>query len=357
MRMRPRAPVAWFLLLPVVACVGCDRSPPAPNPTLVQQVSGTAERLQAVSAVDEQVVWASGLGGTFARTTDGGTSWTVGVVPGADSLQFRDVHAVDANLAYLLSAGPGQLSRIYKTTDGGATWALQFTNPEPDGFFDCFDFWDPMSGVAFSDAVDGRFVIMRTANGETWERVSDESLPPALLGEGSFAASGTCVVTLGDSTAWIGTGAAATARVLKTTNRGRTWSAFATPIVAGEAAGIAAVAFRDRQHGVVAGGDIASPEAYTDNVAVTSDGGESWTLAARPTFPGAIYGTAWVPGAPAPTLVAVGPAGADYSVDGGMTWQALDSLNYWGIGFAGPRAGWISGPEGRIASVALYGDR
>jgi photosystem II stability/assembly factor-like uncharacterized protein len=341
-------------LLSTVTCVGCGRSTPALSPSLVQQVSGTVERLQAVSAVDEQVVWASGVGGSFARTTDGGEHWSIGMVPGADSLQFRDVHAVSAEVAYLLSAGPGALSRIYKTTDGGTSWRLQFTNSEPEGFFDCFDFWDPQSGVAFSDAVEGQFIIVRTVDGEIWERVPQEHVPPALPGEGSFAASGTCLVTRGDSTAWIGTGAAAVARVLKTTNRGRTWTVSATPLVAGEAAGIASVAFRDLRHGVAAGGDIGSPDAFTDNVVVTADGGESWILAGRPTFAGAIYGAAWVPGAPMPTLVVVGPAGADYSVDGGETWQALDSLDYWGIGFAASSAGWISGPEGRIARVRLY---
>ena len=34
-------------------------------------------------------------------------------MPGADTLQFRDVHALDADRAWLLSAGPGELSRIY----------------------------------------------------------------------------------------------------------------------------------------------------------------------------------------------------------------------------------------------------
>ena len=53
---------------------------------------------------------------------------------GAESLEFRDVHAVDAATAYLLSIGSGEQSRIYKTTDAGLTWVLQFTNPEHAGF-------------------------------------------------------------------------------------------------------------------------------------------------------------------------------------------------------------------------------
>jgi photosystem II stability/assembly factor-like uncharacterized protein len=318
------------------------------------QSAATSARFQAVSVVSERVAWISGVEGTYARTTDGGETWTSGVVPGADTLQFRDVHAVDAQAAYLLAAGPGARSRIYKTTNGGQTWTILFTNSQPEGFFDCLDFWSPTTGVAFSDQVNGRFIIMRTTDGYNWSRVPQENVPAALPGEGSFAASGTCLVTYGDSSGWIGTGASDTARVLMSTDRGWTWSVAATPIVSGEVAGIASVAFRDTLHGVAAGGDIGSPETFSDNIAVTLDGGHTWQLAGRPTFSGAVYGTAYVPGADVPTLVAVGPKGASYSLDDGTTWTSLDTLNYWGLGFASPDAGWLVGPDGRIVKVSLY---
>ena len=100
--------------------------------TLTPLDSGTEVRLQAVSAASNGVIWASGLEGTYTRSVDGGQTWTAGVVPGAEALQFRDVHAVDRRTAYLLSSGPGDASRIYKTTDGGDTWQLQHTNPETE---------------------------------------------------------------------------------------------------------------------------------------------------------------------------------------------------------------------------------
>jgi photosystem II stability/assembly factor-like uncharacterized protein len=50
-----------------------------------------------------------------------GKHWQAGVVEGAELLQFRDVHGVSAQEAYLLSAGVGEDSRIYKTVDGGTT--------------------------------------------------------------------------------------------------------------------------------------------------------------------------------------------------------------------------------------------
>jgi photosystem II stability/assembly factor-like uncharacterized protein len=330
---------------------------PAPVilPVLEAQSSGTTALLQAVSAASERIVWVGGHAATVLRTTDGGDHWEPLVVPGAaaDSLQFRDVHAIDARVAYLLAAGPGARSRIYKTTDGGATWQLQFTNADSSAFYDCFAFWNASHGLVFSDAVDGRFVVRVTEDGGGhWIPVPPEALPPAQRGEGGFAASGTCVVTLAGLAAWIGTGAADTARVLGTTDGGRTWWVAATPIAGGNFAGIAALAFRDPRHGVALGGMLGDPNARSDNVARTEDGGRTWRLGGRPAFSGAVYGAAVVPGRSG-TVFAAGPKGLDYSTDDGGSWSGLDTLSYWSVGFASSALGWAVGPSGRIVRIRL----
>ena len=348
-------------LLLASACVAPRRVDPPSDPTplaipvLTAQRSGTTALLQAVSAVNDSVVWVSGHAGTFARTLDGGASWQAGRVAGADTLQFRDVHAVSASTAWLMSAGSGELSRIFKTTDGGASWTQQYVNREPDAFFDCFAFWDAERGVVFSDAVRGEHVVLTTMNGGArWDRVPPELLPPAARGEGSFAASGTCVAVHGSATAWIGTGNAAVARMLMTADAGRSWTSAEVPVASAEGAGLASVAFRNASVGVALGGEMGKPAGRGDYVALTSDGGRSWTIGGRPTFAGPVYGAAYVPGVAAPPLVAVGPAGADISRDDGRTWNRLDTLAYWSIGFASGRAGWAVGPRGRITRVRLY---
>jgi photosystem II stability/assembly factor-like uncharacterized protein len=340
------------------ACTGAS-TPVAENwviePMLVPQNSGTDASFIAVSVVNADTVWASGSRGTWVRTTDGGATWHAGTVPGADSLAFRDVHAVNGSTAYLLSIGNGEASRIYKTTDAGLTWTLQFTNAEPDGFFDCFGFWDGDHGIAFSDSFNHTFYLITTEDGSTWTRVPVDRLPEAHEGEGGFASSGTCLVVAGDSSAWIGTGASETgARVLHTTNRGQTWSVVETPIVKAASAGITTLAFRDASHGAALGGDIGKADSTTDNVAITHDGGVTWTLASRPPFTGAVYGSAFVPGAPQPTLVAVGPRGIAYTPDEAATWTPLDTLNHWGVAFASPTAGWAVGPRGRITRINMF---
>jgi hypothetical protein len=102
------------------------------------------------------------------------------------------------------------------------------------------------------------------------------------------------------------------------------------------------------------GGDIAQPDSMMDNVALSTDGGETWTLGARTPFPGAVYGAAYVPGAPSPALVAVGPGGVALSNDGAQTWTLLDTLNHWSVGFASPSRGWAVGPGGRITAIRLF---
>ena len=348
-------------LLPLLlAACAPPTTTPAPRPprlTLEPQVSGTTALLQAVSALSDRVAWVSGHEGTWARTLDGGATWTAGRVAGGDSLQFRDVHAVSADTAYLMSAGTGSVSRIYKTVDGGRSWALLHTNPDSAGFYDCMAFWDDEGGVVYGDAVDGRLVVRETRDaGRTWTRLDGDRLPAAQPGEGGFAASGTCVfavTALGVDRAWIATGNSSPARVLRTVDRGRTWTASAAPVIAGEAAGLAGVVFRDAYVGVAAGGQIGEPQGRGDYVAVTSDGGATWRPGGRPLFAGAAYGVAYVPHAQLPTVVIVGPGGANHSYDDGRTWQPLDTLAYWSVGFAHPRAGWAVGPRGRITKIRV----
>jgi photosystem II stability/assembly factor-like uncharacterized protein len=317
------------------------------------QPSGTPSDFRGLSAVSAAVAWASGTKGTFARTTDGGDTWQAGTVAGAEALDFRDVEAFDAKAAYLLSIGKGDSSRIYKTTDGGKSWRLQFTNTDPDAFYDAMAFWDQDHGIALSDPVGGRFLIITTGNGgATWDRVPAANIPAAVMGESAFAASGSCITVEGENNVWFATGGAA-ARVFRSTDRGRTWTVARTPIISGtESAGAFSVAFKDALHGVIVGGDYKKPDDAKDNAAATTDGGRTWRLVAG-THPGGYRSSvAYVRGARVPALVAVGTSGSDYSVDGGVNWTSLDKENYNSVSFAGAiRAGWAAGPAGRIAKL------
>ena len=208
--------------------------------------TGVEARLRGVSAVSDRVAWASGTNGTVLRTTDGGASWHRLTIPGSEKLDFRDIDAVDERTAYALSIGPGELSRIYKTTDAGLTWTEQFVNRDPKAFYDAMAFWDAQRGVAVSDSVDRQFVVLTTRDGgASWTRVPSSALPAALPNEGFFAASGTNVTVAAPNHVWLGTGAASAARVLHSSDGGRSWAVSETPLAAGPSAGIFSIAFSD----------------------------------------------------------------------------------------------------------------
>jgi photosystem II stability/assembly factor-like uncharacterized protein len=216
------------------------------GPQWTPQASDVTARLRGVSAVSAEVAWASGANGTVVRTADGGRTWQRLSIPDSEKLDFRDIDAIDDRVAFVLSIGPGDASRIYKTVDAGATWDLQFTNKDPKAFFDAMAFWDGQRGIAFSDSVDGQFVIITTRDGgRTWMRVPRDARPGALESEGAFAASGTNVAVHGRDHVWIGTGAAAASRVLRSTDSGRTWAIAGTPLASGASSGIFSIAFRD----------------------------------------------------------------------------------------------------------------
>ncbi|HWD00187.1 MAG TPA: hypothetical protein VG456_25685 [Candidatus Sulfopaludibacter sp.] len=310
--------------------------------TWTSQTSGSNASLRGVSAVSSQVAFASGSGGTWLVTKDGGATWQANKVPGAEQLDFRAVHAVDEQTVYLLSIGAGDKSRIYKTTDGGAHWNLLLSNPDAKGFLDELAFWDPQHGIVLGDPVDGEFVILTTADGgKNWTR---QHAPAALAAEGAFAASNSSLAVLGSAEVWFGTGGPGGARVFHSQDGGKSWKVSTTPIRNdAAAAGIFSLAFSDSLHGIAVGGDYSKPAEDRNNIALTSDGGTTWSEpAGRPK--GFRSAVAWLPNRK--VWLATGTSGSDTSSDGGKSWTNFDSGNYNAFSLA-----WAVGPRGRIAHL------
>jgi len=332
-----------LLLLPILSLFFA-------TPHWSNQSSGVTARLRGVSAVSERVAWASGSGSTVLRTNDGGTRWQKLTVTN-DNVDFRDIDAINAETAYVLSVGNGPASRIYKTSDAGATWTLQFKNENPKAFLDAMSFWDADHGIVFGDSIDGQLDILITENGgNTWSRLSSPNLPPALPNEGAFAASGTNIAVVGKSHAWIGTGAAAKSRVLRTSDNGHTWQVSDTPVAAGQSSGIFSIAFRDTKHGVIVGGDYTKEKEAVNNLAFTRDGGATWTLAKG--LSGFRSVVAYVPGTK--IIVAIGPAGSDFSTDDGQTWKPVDGPGFDTFSFVqGKTIGWAAGAKGALAKLVV----
>jgi photosystem II stability/assembly factor-like uncharacterized protein len=347
------------------------------RPTLAPQQSGTTQLLIAVSPVDARVVWAAGAGGTYVVTNDGGSTWKSGVVPGAETLQFRDVEGVSDQVAYLMSIGNNTGDfRIYKTEDGGTHWTILFKNKTVNAFYDCFGFWAPDRGITHSDSVNGVFPDIRTTDGTTWHSIAG-NMPPALAGEASFSSSGSCIATQGQRDAWITTGGASKARILATRDGGDSWTAYDTPFVSNASAGGFSVAFRDPHHGIVGGGDLTTNSAA--QAATSEDGGQTWQLTRKPPIPGTIFCLAYVRGRDkqdrwddgdnedhhrrehdravvitTETQPDFSSGAAAWSPDEGQTWFTLPEVSgYWAVAFANPEAGWFVGNNGQILKISF----
>lgn len=292
------------------------------------QSVGTDASFRAVSVISSDIVWIGGTKGTFVRTTNGGKTWQTGTVPDAQACDFRDVQAIDAQTAYLMSAGPAEkgLARLYKTTDGGQTWSLQYQTQQTGVFFDSMDFWDKQHGIVVSDPVDGKWFILTTEDGgQSWQPIPPAALPPMEPNEGAFAASGTSLVVQGKRNVWIASGMAKFGRVFRSTDRGQSWSVVNTPLPGGETTGLFGMHFFSEKNGMVVGGNYKQEQQPGSNVAITHDGGQTWQLTAQTDPPGLKEAIVLLPG---DRVLTVGPSGTSISADQGQTWQRLDTEGF-----------------------------
>jgi len=312
------------------------------------QESGVDSNLRGVcvvaeSSAEERVtIWASGSQGAVVRSTDSGKTWKRLRIPDGEGLDFRGVQAFHAKTAYVMSSGEGAQSRIYKTTDGGESWKLQYRGESKAFFLDALICNDEKHCVALSDPVDGRFVVWANTDGEHWAELPREKMPAALPKEGAFAASNSSLCLDGKDI-YFGTGGPA-ARVFGSHDFGRTWTVTETPIISGNASSGIFSLLCDEMTIVGVGGDYQDPARAYKNVAVSSDGGKTWEVATQP--PGGYRSAV---GKYSDGFVAVGPTGADTSVDG-LQWNSIGRVNFNAYSYPHPAsAGWAVGPHGTVA--------
>ncbi len=363
------------------------------------QESHTTASLRGIHNVGGGVAWASGTDGTVLRTEDGGYLWQgCAIPPGAEKLDFRGIQAFDENTAIVMSSGRGDLSRLYKTTDGCGTWELIFTNPDApyDGFFDALVFLDRNLGLVFGDPahgsgnnpVEGGYYAFRIRvtydGGKTWTPVSDpernspgKNLIP-VGSEGLFAASNSSA-TVSGGWLWIGTGGGRVLRRPLYSNPENKALAFQslycagaldpishacgipwmdwmntnTPLSApGPATGIFSLVFRTPEIGVAVGGDYQKSDQAISNAAYSLDGGATWQSTNTPRHG---YRSAVAYDEKTKTWITVGRNGTDISRDDGRNWSPLkptaaepaDADKNWNA-LSLP---FVVGPNGRIGKL------
>lgn len=310
----------------------------------VVKPAGFESTLRGVSAVVHHgfaAIWVTGNHGVVARSTDSGKSWKTLRVSGGETLDFRGVQAFDEKTAYIMSSGEGEKSRIFKTTDGGEHWHLQYADKRTIFFLDALVCSDATHCFALSDPVDGKFLLLATSNGADWAEMPGDGMPPALTGEGAFAASNSSLLLYGKNEIYFATGGPK-ARVFHSSDRGRTWTVSETPILSGKPSqGIFSIV-RAGDTVVVMGGDYGDTARAERTAAYSSDQGRTWELA-----PAAPAGFRSAVDTCDFGFVAVGPNGSDISRDG-MHWKPIPSLSLNAITFDSGK-GWAVGNGGIIA--------
>lgn len=321
--------------------------------------------MRAVHAVSPSICWIGGTKGTILKTVNGGKTWITFKVPGADSLDFRDVHAINKNTLIAMSAGESEKdkARMYRTDDGGESWSLVYQTTQNGVFLDGIDFWDKNRGICLGDPINGKLFILTTEDGgKSWVEQPLESRPAAEPGEACFAASGTSLLAFGKSNAYIGTGGSKMARVFRSEDFGRTWQVSSTPLPAGPTSGIFGLRFWSKKNGIAVGGDYKRTTDSTRNVLLTKDGGVTWELSKMTNPAGlkecvAIYqktDAIWTGETELRSddyaLVATGPSGSSYSIDRGKSWRFLGKEGFHAVSFAG-NVGYAVGANGLIGKI------
>lgn len=344
--------LALCLFLLLFACSQEDKQEETQKgavPYWQAQDSGVSASLRGLSAVSDQVAWASGSRGTVIRTTDGGATWKDVSIPETDTLEFRDIEGFDANTAIVLSAGLPAV--IYKTTDGGQTWDQKYFSMKEGTFYDAMDFWNEQEGIAFGDAIDGRLLILKTSDGgESWQELPFEQRPQALEGQGGFAASGTCLRTVGESQVYIGLGGKE-ASLFYSFDKGESWQKTMTPIQSGESTeGIFSIDFKDEMTGLMVGGDYRGDSLTKINAAYTTDGGRNWFPVMAGMKPhGYRSGVAiWKN-----YVFVVGRESCDYYIDGDKAYIPMEGKYYAVDVSRDKEAVWVSGPRGAVGKLGF----
>lgn len=306
--------------------------------------------IRAIQVVDNQSVFYAGSRGDVGFTTDNGTLWNALHIKYQDSIipHFRSLAFNGVDYFALSIANPALL---YKISNGETT--LVYKEEDEKVFYDALTFFDDnLHGIAVGDPTENcASIIITEDGGETWNKIPCENLPEIINDEAFFAASNTNIKTIG-STVWIASGGAK-ARILKSTNYGKTWKIFETPIIQGNGPqGIYSIDFSDINNGIAIGGDYSKPNENKVNKAITKDGGKTWEIVADNQNPNYKSCVQYVPNTEGKEVFAVGKTGVSFSNDAGKTWKEVSKDSYYSIQFVDKNTAWLSGHQ-KIGKLEL----
>ncbi|TRO66682.1 WD40/YVTN/BNR-like repeat-containing protein [Christiangramia sabulilitoris] len=302
--------------------------------------------IRAIQVMGDNLAFAANHG-TYGLYNSQSEKWKIST-QNFDTIkpEFRAVASTSNDFFMLSVANPALL---YKTGDKGSM-ELVYKEENENVFYDSMIFWNDLEGIAMGDPIDGCISIITTRNGgNSWNKITCDSLPASLQGEAAFAASNSNIAVLDDNT-WILTGGKKS-RVLYSPDRGKSWEIYDTPLIQGEeTTGGYSIDFYDDRNGVIIGGDYTKPENTSANKAITRDGGKTWQLIAEGQEPGYKSSVRYVPNSGGKAMVATGFTGIHYSKDSGASWKKLSDEGFYTLRFVNDTLAYAAG-KGRIARL------
>jgi len=289
---------------------------------------------------------------TFARFLAGGlllfaipvygqdpaASWTV--LPGAP-IQVKIGRHEDVSFVSPVTGWVVNFSgEIFKTTNGGQTWARQLlaqTRTGDEVEFRSVGFANEQLGWVGS-LTEGHVLYETRDGGQTWQNISNKITGADV--------AGLCGLWVVNEEVIYGVGRyMSPARLLKSTDGGQNWVA---QDMAPLARTLIDVFFFDENHGFVVGGNHSALSRGNAVVLETVDGGDTW-VTRHTSSESAEWG--WKISFPTPqtgyvSVERFNGAKVLKTTDGGQTWEEIiipGSRKLQGIGFVNEDVGWASG--------------
>jgi hypothetical protein len=238
--------------------------------------------------------------------------------------KFEEMRDIEFSEDFLFGMQSGTFGLLAKVD---SSKFIEFVSPNSSmwigTFLDGMDFFGK-TGFIMGDPKDGFFSLYKSEDGgNSWDQC--EGKVKSFEGEAGFAASGTTVQVMNDST-FIFVSGGKKSRFFKSTNKGKSWKITSLPYMTSESSGAFSICMVSDQIGVVVGGDYANPELCLNNCFYTDDGGEFWINAKEQTrgYRSCVIFAKGV-------FYACGTSGIDYSIDKGATWKSFANGNYFSM--------------------------
>ena len=308
--------------------------------------------IRALEVVNDSVLWFAGSNGKFGRIKNNTVEMDSTQIVNSKKLHFRSI-AFNGDHIFLLSIeNPAVLLKIDPFGEEIGVPKIVYQENHEKVFYDSMKFIDKKNGIAVGDPTDSCLSIILTHDGgNSWNKIPCEKLPEIYEGEAFFAASNTNIAIV-KNTAWIVTGGKRS-RVYKSTNKGKTWKVFDTPIIQGKTmTGIFTTAFYDKNNGIIMGGNWEDKQSFKETKAATNNGGKSWSLIANNTPPGYISCVQYIPQTKGKMIMAVSTEGIYYSNNKGNSWKKISDKAFYSIKFVDKNTAWLSG-NNKIAKIIL----